>query len=142
MRIQPLHDTTIQLMRNIEQITCGFNEKRATVGIYLDIRQAFDIVWHEGLLYKLIQPNVDDTMTHLIKSYLQDRKFHVTIDNDKSNTYPINSGVPQCSDLAPTIYNIYINEISHEHHHNKCALQMFADDTLITGQSKRPILAT
>ena len=39
---RPNHSTVSQLMRHVNNITNGFNNNRATVGLYLDIKQAFD----------------------------------------------------------------------------------------------------
>jgi Reverse transcriptase (RNA-dependent DNA polymerase). len=132
------HSTTMQLMRHVENITRGFNQNRATVALYLDIKQAFDKVWHSGLIRKMIDYNIDDGIVCLISSYLSDRKFHTKWENELSETKNINSGVAQGSLIGPTLFNIYINDIPHPPQHNYSALHIFADDTLITGQSHRP----
>ena len=138
---RPNHDTTAQVLRHVQHITRGYNENRATVGLYLDIQQAFDKVWHCGLIRKLIEYQIDDTMIFIINSYLQNRKFTVRFENETSNSEEINSGVPQGSILAPTLFITYINDIPHLHQHNNSTIHIFADDTLITGQSKYPNLA-
>ena len=132
------HSTTMQLMRHVENITRGYNQNRATVALYLDIKQAFDKVWHSGLIRKMIDYNIDDGLVYLISNYLDNRKFHVMWNNETSETKDINSGVAQGSIIGPTLFNIYINDIPHLPQHNNSAIYIFADDTLITGQSHNP----
>ena len=135
------HSTTMQLMRHVYNITEGYNGNRATVALYLDVKQAFDKVWHTGLTRKLIENNIDDGMIHLIDNYLSDRKFHTFFQNHASHVRNMMSGVAQGSILGPTLFNIYINDIPHLSQYNNSQLHIFADDTLITGQSHSPINA-
>jgi len=43
----------LQLARLVERITRNFGEKRLTGAVFLDVAKAFDIVWIDGLIYKL-----------------------------------------------------------------------------------------
>jgi len=70
------------------------------------VSQAFDRVWHEGLLYKL-NFFLPPTYYLLIKSYLTDRQFQVRFGSSISNIANINAGVPQGGILSPILYNIY-----------------------------------
>ena len=139
---RPKHNTQSQLMRHIKQITKGFREKRVTVGLYLDIKQAFDKVWHKGLIRKMMDMNINDGLIHLIHNYLKNRQFKVNVKGTDSTKEYIKSGVPQGSILGPTLFNLYINDMPHDNIYNNSLLHIFADDTLITGQSRQPILAT
>lgn len=139
---RPKHSTVTQLMRLVEHITRGFNENRVTIGLYLDIKQAFDRVWHHGLLRKMVETGLDDGIIHLIAKYINNRQFEVAFHNSKSALRPVYSGVPQGSILGPTLFNIYINDIPHDNRHNNTHLYMYADDTLITSQSSRTIHAS
>lgn len=49
------HSTQHQLLRVTEYITEGFNFKRDTGAVFLDVTKAFDKVWHQGLLFKMIK---------------------------------------------------------------------------------------
>jgi hypothetical protein len=62
-------------------------------GLFLDIGQAFDKVWHDDLLYKL-KLLMPAPYYLIIKSYLQNRSFVVRWGNNISSTYPISAGVP------------------------------------------------
>jgi len=50
---KPFHSTTHQLQRISEIIVNGYENKKFTTTAFLDISQAFDKVWHHGLISKI-----------------------------------------------------------------------------------------
>jgi len=63
------------------------------------VAQAFDTVWHDGLLFKF--KNIFPVPYYLLlKSYLSDRSFRVKINTTLSSLQTISEGVPQGSDIA------------------------------------------
>jgi len=47
-----------------ERITTNFGEKRLTGAVFFDVARAFDIVWIDGLLYKLTLLNFPSYIVH------------------------------------------------------------------------------
>lgn len=129
------HCTVRQSTRLASDILAGFNKKHHIGSIFFDIAKAFDRVWHDGLILKIIRASFPPYLTKILSSYLEHRSFKIYSENALSNTRPIYAGVPQGSPLAPTLYNIYIADFP-KHLHTKTYL--FADDTAITASSRRP----
>jgi hypothetical protein len=129
------HSTTHALLRNVERITHGFNNNKATVTLLLDIERAFDKVWTTGLIAKLIQAKIPPHLIHIINNYLQNRTFFVMLHNSHSSLRRIQAGVPQGSLLGPTLFNLYINDIPSIENDSNVALSIYADDTNISVRS-------
>ena len=104
------HSTIDQLARFINDITKNFNEKKHTGAIFLDLEKAFDNVWHNGLIYKLIKLNFPIYLILLINSYIRRRQMFVEINGVKSIMHNIYTGVPQGTVLGPPFFLIYIND--------------------------------
>jgi hypothetical protein len=87
----------------VNKINDAVETKQLYLAAFLDISQAFDKVWHKGLLYKLW---LSFPLNHfiLLKSYLTNRHFRVKVDNELSDILPIHAGVPQGSVLGPLLY--------------------------------------
>lgn len=122
------HSTCHQLLRVSEDIIKAFDMKQHTVAVFLDVTQAFDRVWHEGLRYKLQEFGIPLYLQKIISSFLDDRSFTVKIDSSLSTSRPIKAGVPQGAVLSPVLFNIFtadipISEIT--------STAIFADDTLL-----------
>uniref|UniRef100_A0A2S2PX36 Putative RNA-directed DNA polymerase n=1 Tax=Sipha flava TaxID=143950 RepID=A0A2S2PX36_9HEMI len=47
------HSTIHQIHRLTDKIASSFENKKYCPGVFLDVAQAVDRVWHDGLLYKL-----------------------------------------------------------------------------------------
>jgi retron-type reverse transcriptase len=128
------HSTTHQLVRLTDTVTSGFNLNMKTAAIFLDISKAFDKVWHEGLILKLILFKYPPSMIFLIQSFLSNRKFFVTHQSASSHEKPMTAGVPQGSILAPFLFNIYTSDIPiPTARYVKMAL--YADDTAMFSSS-------
>ena len=72
----------------------------------MDVEKAFDRVWHDGLVHKMIKNKFPHRIIKIIHSFLKKRKFHVQIMGKISQTKEINYGVAQGAVLSPTLYNI------------------------------------
>lgn len=99
-----------------------------TLGVFLDLEKAFDLVWHGGLLLKLKNYGVGGLMLGWIRDFLRDRTISVKVGNDISNSHKLQNGTPQGSVLSPLLFNIIMNDIPHSKH---VQLSVYADDIAI-----------
>lgn len=129
---RPKHSANHQVLRITEYVVKGFNDNKTTAAVFLDVAQAFDRVWHEGLLSKMMTTKMPVYIIKLVASYLRRRSFRVHHQGAYSTTRPIEAGVPQGSLLAPTLFAIYIHDMPRS---PNVMLGVYADDTALVAQS-------
>lgn len=122
------HSTVHQIHRIIDYVKLKRNDLKSTGMVLLDLEKAFDSVWTDGLIYKLLKSDFPIYIQKILGSFLKDRSYFVKILDSTSNYYPSNSGVPQGSVLSPILFNIFLNDIPRN---DKCEIALFADDTAI-----------
>lgn len=64
------HRTTTQLVNIIDHITNNFKIRHKTAVAFLSIEIAFNKVWHDGLIYKMIQTGIPSQLTNIIQFFL------------------------------------------------------------------------
>lgn len=115
--------------RLTDTIASAQGNKKYCTGLFLDVAQAFDKVWHNGLLF-ILKQFMPAPLYLILKAYLEDGTFKVRHGNAFSPLYNIEAGVPQGqSDLSPDLCNIFTMDIPKT---NETLLAtLFADDTAI-----------
>ena len=96
-------------------------------GIYVDFKKVFDTVNHNILPHKLAHYGVRRIENNWFKTFLTNRKQHVTVSGQKSDNALIEFGVPQGSVLGPLLFLIYINDLNQAIKFSR--VHHFADDT-------------
>lgn len=121
------HSTIDQVHRITTVIERALEEKKYCCAVFLDVAQAFDRVWHDGLVVKMSQ-QLPGNFCRLLQSYLHNREFHVAHEDAKSTTQKIQAGVPQGSVLGPILYTLYTADLPDM---EEVTTATFADDTAI-----------
>ncbi|KMQ93693.1 reverse transcriptase [Lasius niger] len=132
------HSTIEQVHRIVRKINNDLEEKRYCSAVFLDVSQAFDKVWHLGLLYK-IKKYLPHNYYLLLKSYITDRHFLVRYQEIYTTLRFIESGVPQGSVLGPFLYLLYTSDLPVR---KQTTTATFADDTAIMASHVDPKIAT
>lgn len=78
--------------------------------VILNIEKAFDTIWHDGLLHKLMSFGFPLVLIKIVQSFLKNRFYYVQLFDSKSSFYNVPAGLPQGSALSPLIHNIYISD--------------------------------
>jgi hypothetical protein len=131
--------TVHHLLKLTNYITNELNKKRYVVGVFLDLRKAFDVVPHDILLNKLKKLGIEGTALEWFRSYLDGRSQRVDINGALSDFELITISILQGSILGPILFLCFINDLP------RCIdlfTLLFADDTasLSSGPELGPLL--
>ncbi len=89
-------------------------KQRKIFTCFVDLKKAFDSVWHDGLLYKLLQIGIGGKTFDVIQSMYRNSRCAVKIGNCRTAFFQQGRGVRQGCSLSPTLFNIYINDEEEE----------------------------
>lgn len=130
------HSTADQMLRLHDSIEKGFSHSHATLAVFLDFSKAFDMVWINGLLYKLRRLHIFGNLYCWIENFLSDRQICVRISDQTSSPKKLENGTPQGSVISPLLFLIMVNDFPDTEKYQIHA-SLFADDSAIwkTGKS-------
>ena len=117
-----------QLISTVHDFALCLNQKGQCDVLLLDFCKEFDKVPHSRLFNKLKFYGIHGSLLRWIKNFLTDCSQQVIIDNNRSDSHHVLSGVPQGTILAPLPFLIYINDLP-LHVSNK--VRHYADDVIL-----------
>jgi len=122
------------LVHFINQVISALNNGNIAIGVFIDLKKAFDTVNHDIMLKKLYKYGIRGVAHKWFKSYLAHRMQYVSFKNSVSTDLVVNCGVPQGSILRPLLFLLYINDINAVS--SVVTPFLFADDTSLLLQGK------
>lgn len=116
------HQVVSLILESVNQ-----TEDKYAILLCTDISGAFDNMWWPALIQRLSDLNIPGKLINCIKSYLQNR--HVKLySRQHQSCKTLNKGCPQESVLAPTLWNLIVDELLEQPLPEGCGSLAYADD--------------
>ena len=71
-----------QIMRLADDV-----HKQFTLAVMIDLKRAFDLVWYDGLLYKIKKLGVEGNIFNFIRDFLKNRTIQVRVGSELSSAH-------------------------------------------------------
>ena len=125
---RPGHSTSDLLNILSQRWNNTLDQSNEVCVIALDIKGAFDKVWHNGLCSKLRAKGISGRLLSWLQNYLSNRSINVVLSGQASDTTSINDSVPQGSILGPLLFSVFIDDLV-----DVCQNELFlyADDSTL-----------
>ncbi|CAF4548907.1 unnamed protein product [Rotaria socialis] len=107
-----LHLSTLTRVHHLmEQLTQSLRHYSFSVVVYIDFLQAFDMLWHSGLILKLQHLHCPYAYLCWIVNYFQDRTTTIDYQGHLSDQIVITRGAPQGSCFGPKAYIVNLFDL-------------------------------
>ena len=129
--------TTDQIHKLVQMASDKLHSSKdgtTTMVTFFDFSRAYDKVWREGLLHKMIKMKLPYRFIKYTRLFLSTRATFVEINGTRSNKFFLNEGLPQGSAISPLLFLLFINDIT-DFTKEGATPSLFADDTAIWIQS-------
>ena len=126
--------TAMAIIELVEEITTAIDEGKTTVGVFINLKKAFDTVDHNILAKKLEHYGIRGLAKDWVCSYLANRTQYVCINYSNSDCLDVKCRVPQGSILGTALFILYVNDMCNVSKSLKSIL--FADDTNLFMQGR------
>jgi hypothetical protein len=124
---QHYKSTQHNLIQLTNFINTALNDKKYAIGIFFDLKKAFNVCSHNILLRKLHKLGIrDTTLQWWFTSYLLGRQQKVDIIGNLSFSHSLDISVLQGNILGSILFLCYINDL---HAYTSLFTSFFADDT-------------
>ena len=124
--------TADQVWKLVQTAADKFQSQRdggvATIVTFFDFEKAYDKVWREGLIAKMIKLDLPYSFIKYTRLFLSARRTTVEINGTRSEKFYLNEGLPQGSAISPLLFLIFINDIT-DYMTPGATPSLFADDT-------------
>ncbi len=104
----PSRSTKQNLIQVVDYISEALNDNMYCIGIFLDLRKAFDVCSHE-ILFKKLKMGITGITHKWFTGYLEGRSQCVNIGGNLSNFIELAISVTQGSTFGPLLFLCYIN---------------------------------
>ncbi|GBM10684.1 Putative protein in type-1 retrotransposable element R1DM [Araneus ventricosus] len=123
-------------------ISSALSDKGKVFVLSLDVAGAFDSVWRQSILSRLVIAGCPMNIFRVMRDYFSDRKV-VFFHDDEQWTFGAERGVPQGSCSGPFLWNVVLDTVLDVGLPEGCFLQAFADDLVLVvrGLSKEDLAA-
>ena len=85
--------------------------KKDIFAAFIDFSKAFDRIWRDALVLKLLQSGVRGRMIRIIENMYRTTEYGVKCQGGITPFFASSLGVRQGCNLSPTLFNIFINDI-------------------------------
>ena len=134
--------TTDALLLLTHDLQSSLDKRAESRIVSLDFSSAFDLVNHQGLLYKLKSMGVGEPVFNIFKDFLTNRQQRVSVEGNFSKFKPVVSGIPQGSVLGPLLFILYTvdmwNNLENKIIPYADDTSLYADDTTLYAEAASP----
>ena len=103
------HSTIHAINMLTSHVNWNLNRKLCTGTCLIDFEKAFDAIWIEGLITKLLTYRFPESFVILLHNMLSEKQFTVcNKNNNSSKKFTLFNGLQQGTVNAPILFNIYI----------------------------------
>jgi len=117
--------------------------------VFVDLKKAFDTVWHDALMFKISQKGISGNFLNVIRSMYSCNQSAIKINEKRSEYFQCNQGVRQGDGISPMLFNIFVDDLPRLFQKDICnpitlggltvGSLMYADDLVILSRSPEGI---
>jgi hypothetical protein len=107
-----IHRSTSEHIAKLDQfIKDALDNKHILTAVFIDFKSAYDSVWKENLLLKLVRSGIRSNLLQWLESFISHRACKVCYGEHYSKYHILQTGLPQGAVTSCTLFNPYINDL-------------------------------